>query len=349
MLNICFITPNLGKGGMERVINILSNTLVEKKYNVTIVTLINNQIEYKFNEAIKIIHLNNNYKGGIITKLSILWKLTKTMKVLNPTVVLSFSEVFNPISIIACKFNNLKIYISDRSNPLMKHKMRDVISRKFMYPLADGILAQTELAKSVFIKRKYNRNILILPNPILEFQNKNMNFSNKSVISVGRLIPSKNQKELIDIFDEINMKDWQLIIVGDGELKMFLENYISSRHLENKIFLVGKSDNIEEWLSKGSIFAYVSLTEGFPNALNEGMAYPLASIAYDCPAGVCDLIENEVNGYLIPLKNRSLYRKNLEKLMKSEKLRLEFMKQSLKNRDKYDRHYITEQLLNFIS
>src|SRR5690554_2988429 len=232
MYNICFITPNLGKGGMERVISILSNTLVEKNYYVTIITLINNHVEYEFNERIKVIHLNDIFKGGITAKISILWKLIKTLKKLNPNVVLSFSEVFNPLSIIACKLNNLKIYISDRSNPLMNHKLRDIISRKLIYPIANGILAQTELAKSIFIKKHYNSNILVLPNPIIEFKNNNINSAKKTVISVGRLITSKNHKELIDIFSEINMKDWELIIVGDGELRATLENYISSKNLD---------------------------------------------------------------------------------------------------------------------
>lgn len=348
MYNICFITPNLGKGGMERVISILSNTLVEKNYYVTIITLINNHVEYEFNERIKVIHLNDIFKGGITAKISILWKLIKTLKKLNPNVVLSFSEVFNPLSIIACKLNNLKIYISDRSNPLMNHKLRDIISRKLIYPIANGILAQTELAKSIFIKKHYNSNILVLPNPIIEFKNNNINFAKKTVISVGRLITSKNHKELIDIFSEINMKDWELIIVGDGELRATLENYISSKNLNEKILLPGKSDKIEEWLDKGSIFAFTSLSEGFPNALNEAMAYPLACIAYDCPAGVSDLIINNVNGYLIPIKNKNLYREKLEELMYSEKVRQEFMMQGIKNRDKYNRYYITDMLLEFI-
>ncbi|WP_157279083.1 glycosyltransferase [Proteiniphilum acetatigenes] len=334
---------------MERVISILANVLVKYDYPIAIITLTSDAVEYEIDDRINILHMSNSYNGGMFARINIIKQLYYSLKKIKPVVVIGFGEVFNPVSIITAKMNNLKVFISDRSNPLKKHRKRDEIARKLFYPLADGMIAQTELSKKKISDRRLNNNILILPNPLMEFKNFDIRPNKKAIITVGRLIPSKNQKELIDIFNEINMNDWKLYIVGDGPLKKEITHYISSLHLDGKVILVGKTDNIEKWLGKGSIFAFVSLSEGFPNALNEAMAFPLASIAYDCPAGVRDLIEDKYNGLLIPLGNHTEYRKKLKELMDSEDLRKKLMQNSITNRVKYDKNIISRKLLNFIT
>ncbi|RZK48110.1 MAG: glycosyltransferase family 4 protein, partial [Pedobacter sp.] len=346
MKDVCFVTPGLRRGGMERVLCELANYGVSKGIKVAIICLIPCEIGYELDQKVTVYMPKLTHKRGILFKLKIFQFLFQTLKVLRPSVVLGFSEVFNPLSIVACKLLSIKVYVSDRSNPLRVHKRIDRLLRKFTYPFAMGLIAQTERAKNIFISRKYNTNIKVIPNPIKQFNNDNFNSSLKAIIHVGSLIPRKNQSELIKIFDRAGLQDWKLYLVGNGPMKQDLLHLIKRLNLKERVFLVGEVSNIDEWLSKGSIFAFCSLAEGFPNALNEAMAFPLAVISYDCPTGISELIEDNVNGYIIPMHDQETFCKRLQLLANDEELRLKFMRNSIQNRKKYSSDMIGDMYFN---
>lgn len=342
---IAIILPTLRKGGLERVATILANNFIDKS-SVVLITLVDNTQEYNIDNSIEVIHLNTKqtFNRGLLVL-----KLYRTLRLCKPDSVLSFSEVFNPISILASRLCGINVYVSDRSSPYKKFSKRDNILKKILYPLANGIISQTIIAKNSILKRNLNNNVIVIPNPISKFNNNKKNFKNKVILTLGRLVESKNHIELIKIFHEINIKDWKLIIGGDGPMREVLEEYILKNDLSDNVILVGKVDDIELFFSTGSIFAFTSLSEGFPNALMEGLCYPLASIAYDCPTGVSDLIFDNVNGFLIPLQNKKMYKERLLELINSEDLRYKFMNKSMLLRDKYSQEVIVNQYFNFIT
>lgn len=342
---ICFVVPTLRKGGLERVVSILANNLINVA-NIYIVTLTDDFIEYPLEKPVNVIHLNKNNK---FNRFILVRQLTKVLREIQPDVVIGFSEVFNPVTILSAKYLKLKVYISDRSNPLIDYSLRDAFLKRSTYRFADGIIAQTKLAKSVLLKKRLNSNIAVIPNPISTFKNTKISSASKKIVTLGRLVKTKNHIELIEIFNKINNNEWELIIAGEGDKRNELMNYIDKNKLHNNVHLVGKVDDIEKLFSEASIFAFTSLSEGFPNALMEGMAYPLATIAYDCPAGVSDLIENNINGYLVPLYDKETYKVKLSELMNSESKRIKFMKESIKLRQKYTQQKITEKFHSFIT
>jgi len=343
-----FVIPTLSKGGMERVLSELANNLIKRDLHISIVCLITDNSAYDIDKRIRIIKPNFGYSKGLINKIRVFKFLFNTVKNANADVIVSFSEVFNPLTIAVAKLLNKRVFISDRSSPTLKHTFRDRITRLTTYWLANGMIAQTELAKQIFLKKGYNSNIAVIPNPLKKMNNCSINSDLKGIVTVGRLVDSKNQKELIKLFHEINREDWVLYIVGGGKNYKSLQDQIETLELENKVILTGEIDDVDYWLSKGSIFAYMSLSEGFPNALSEALAYPLASIAYNCEAGVSDLIKNNENGILIDLHDYDNYKTELLQLMDNADWRKELMNESLKNRDKFSGDSITTDFYNFI-
>lgn len=341
---ILFVVPTMRKGGMERVVSLLANNYSINN-NVHIITLTSHIVNYDIDSRVEMKHMS---LLNSTSKILLFKNLIQTFFKLKPDVVIGFSEVFNPLTIIVSKICKLKVFISDRSNPLIRYSFRDKWLKKITYIFADGIIAQTSLAKQVLAKKRLNKNIFVIPNPVSTFINTSINPKNKKIISIGRLIESKNHMELIKIFELTKNNEWELLIAGDGKCKEELQNYIDSKHLNHKVKLLGNIDDIELILNMGSIFAFTSLSEGFPNVILEALCYPLATIAYDCPAGVSDLIENNVNGILIPINNQSKYVKCLNELMDSENDRLKLMTNSLKSRELYEDSKIAEMLLNYI-
>lgn len=89
--------------------------------------------------------------------------------------------------------------------------------------------------------------------------------------NVGRLSDVKNHDFLIDIFSEI-LKEKplsKLIIVGEGDKRLELEEKIKRLNLEDKIFLLGVRDNIHELLCAFDAYVFPSKYEGLSLSLVE--------------------------------------------------------------------------------
>lgn len=346
---ICFVTPTLQMGGMERVVSLISNYAAHNGYDVYIICLMSKKSYYYLDDRVTVIEPAFKYKKGLLNKTKVFCHVSFCLFSVRPNVVLSFSEVFNPLTIISAKLANIPVYISDRSNPKKELSLLTQRLRKSTYPLAKGMISQTELAKTISLNKGYNNNITVIPNPLREINDTIERIKEPIIISVGRLVSTKNYKELIDIFFEIeDEKKWQLWILGDGPDRSDLQEYINELKLNDRVTLFGAVKDVDSYLSKASIFAFPSISEGFPNALSEAIAYPLPCIAYDCPAGPADLIKNEENGFLIPINDRDSFKLHLNKLMKDDILRNRFTNNYKLHREKYHINNISERYLNFL-
>lgn len=346
---VAIIVPTLKMGGMERVVSLVSNYAAKSGYYVSIICLMKSDIEYTIDDRVDVYHPDFYYNRGLIGKFRIFNYLTSTLKQLKPTVALSFSEVFNPLAIFSAKISKTKIYISDRSNPYIKHRLYVNILRRITYPHAHGMISQTKIAKDIALKKKYNNNISVIANPLRSINNPIKPPQRNVIISVGRLVSSKNYSALIDIFSKTHsINEWELWIIGEGPERHLLQKKIDNLGLNYNIKLLGAIKNIDDYLAIASIFAFTSISEGFPNALSEAIAFPLACIAYDCSAGPRDLISHGKNGFLIPLDNEECFVKHLNILMDNKLKRKYFVSEYKKHRDKYHVDNIANRYMSFI-
>lgn len=336
-------------GGMERVASLLSNYAVRSNYEVNVICLMRESIDFKIDSSVIIHEPSFKYKGGFWAKLKIFLYLTSKLKKMTPCSALSFSEVFNPLSVLSGLLSGAKIFISDRSNPYLTHNTSTRFLRRMLYPLSDGMISQTMSAKKVASLRKYNRKIEVIPNPLSDVIDYTTSDKSKIVVSVGRLVPSKNFVSLIHMFLAAdNEAEWKLWILGEGPERERIESVIRSLNLGKRVELFGAVTDINYYLSQASIFAYASISEGFPNALSEALASPLACIAYDCPVGPSDMIENGINGYLVPLNDEKLFVKHLNELMNNQNKRDDFVSNYQAHKSKYEVSHICTRYLDFI-
>lgn len=294
-----------------------------------------------------------NNQMRLISALRTMIFLRSKVFQLNPDTILSFGEVWNNIVLLSLYRTKYSVFVSDRSQPNKRIGRINEFLRRFLYPKAKGIIAQTSYSFENALNKKFNSNIKVIGNPVLGTFNYDYSVNQKIVLFVGRLLKTKNVESLIDIFAQIDDKSWKLVICG-GNLKNenSIEKYkmqVKKLGLETNIVFTGEVQNTEEYYKKASIFVFPSSSEGFPNALAEAIVHGIPSVAFDCIAGPSDIVENDKTGYLVLNNDFMEFKKKLELLMKNSDLREQFHWNCEKMQFKFATESISREYLNFIT
>jgi GalNAc-alpha-(1->4)-GalNAc-alpha-(1->3)-diNAcBac-PP-undecaprenol alpha-1,4-N-acetyl-D-galactosaminyltransferase len=353
---LCLVIPSVQAGGMERVMSELAGYFCQKsKIEVHMVLYGRSpEIFYNVPDNLKI----HKPKTAFNNKLRYIYTcgrfiyLRQRVKKINPDTILSLGEYWNSFVLLALLGLSYPVYISDRCSPGKKFSTFHSILRRVLYPRAEGIIAQTDKAKEMYLTQFKNCNIRVIGNPIREILNGNETVKQDIVLMVGRLIKSKNQDKLIELFLKITIPGWKLVLVGYDHLQQNnydrLKEIITQKHAEHKVFLAGKQADIDTYYTKSKIFAFTSSSEGFPNAIGEAMSAGLPVVAFDCLAGPSEMIKDNYNGFLIPLFDYKQFQEKLELLMRHEDLRDRFGKNASEDIKLFSIKYIGEQYLKFI-
>ena len=105
----------------------------------------------------------------------------------------------------------------------------------------------------------------------------------------GHLAAVKNQAFLIDMMPEIlkRMPNARLLLLGEGEDRLMLEQRISDLQLHEHVFLTGNVRNVNDYLNAMDVFAFPSLYEGMPLSIIEVQSNGL-------PCVISDRVPNDV-------------------------------------------------------
>lgn len=351
MNKVCLVIPALTSGGAERVMSILANHFSKKKeLEVHLILFVKNEMFYELDPSVILHSPRFDYKkfsSGRQT-YEIFFYLRKTLKFIKPKYLLSFGGKYNSFVILSSFGLNIKTFISDRSRPGIKYGFPQDKINKWLYRLSTGIVAQTSAAKEFLFKSTRHRNIKVIPNPVADILNLEIPKEN-IILNAGRFIRSKQQEVLIDIFNRLDNKDWQLWFVGDGQYLDSCKRKVEKLNLAHKVVFWGNQKDVYSFYSKSKVFAFTSNSEGFPNSLAEAMSAGCACIAFDCNAGPADLIEDGVSGMLIENNNAQQYLEGLNKLMADEQLMNNFSKKGAEISKKLSVSKIAEEYLNFIT
>lgn len=353
---IVFVIPSLSTGGMERVMSEVANYIAINTQTDCHLILYgkSREIFYEISPNIKVykpsFEFDDNKRQWMTVKT--MRFIRSTIRDINPDSVLSFGEMWNSLVLLSLVGVKTPIYISDRSAPNISHGIFQDYLRKVLYTRAAGVIAQTYKAKELFKEQFYNKNVTVIGNPIRQIKDTNSIQREKIIVSVGRLITSKNFNRLIEIFHSVENKDWKLIIIGGDSNKQTnsieLKQQINKLCLNDRVILAGTQKNVERYLLKASVFAFTSSSEGFPNVIGEAMSAGLPVVAYDCIAGPSDMVENEKNGFLIPLFDDQTFIERLQYLINNKEEREKMGVAARESIKKFSVDRICEQYYNFI-
>ncbi|MFF8974747.1 glycosyltransferase family 4 protein [Streptomyces sp. NPDC014995] len=155
----------------------------------------------------------------------------------------------------------------------------------------------------------------------------------KVVVAAGRLVPVKRYDLLIEAFALVAAEhpDWQLRIYGKGEEHARLQRLIHDLGLYENAFLMGAAAPMEaEWV-KGSIGAATSSFEPFGMTIVEAMRCGLPVVSTDCPHGPREIIEDGVDGRLVPVGDRDALGAALLELVRDHERRRLMGRKAIEN------------------
>jgi glycosyltransferase involved in cell wall biosynthesis len=110
---------------------------------------------------------------------------------------------------------------------------------------------------------------------------------------------------------------WRLAIVGEGEERENLRRLRDNLLLDERVEFVGQTPDVAVWMARAGLVVQPSRFEGFPNVVLESMGLGAAVISADCPSGPAELIEDGINGRLVPIEDMETLASVMAELMSS--------------------------------
>ncbi|GLV74624.1 glycosyltransferase family 4 protein [Streptomyces hygroscopicus] len=209
-----------------------------------------------------------------------------------------------------------------------------------VYPRLDAVTTVTEADAKTYRSQMRLPGVRIeaVPNSVPEPGLEPADGTGKWVIAAGRLAPVKRYDLLIRAFEKVSAArpDWRLRIYGGGAQHAKLRALIDELGLYNHVFLMGPANPLDPEWAKGSIAAVTSSMESFGMTIVEAMRCGLPVVATDCPHGPAEIIDNGVDGRLVPTGDVDAIAAALLDLMNDDELRQRMGQAALKDSARFD-------------
>ena len=312
-IKVLFILPDLEPGGAQRVIITIFKR-ISREYFDPHLLIINSKgpMRNLLKDDLKIHKLGNRRVRDSI------FHIIRYSHSIRPDVIISTLGHLNLVMSLIKKFLPRKtiLLVREANTPSMSLKYTSNPSLYFslyrlLYHLSDGIICNSYYMKKdmeeLFPRTKAKTVLLRNPVDTRWIREMSGEFTQDypdgvfRLVSVGMLSYQKGFDRILKVLDLALKKvpDLHLTIVGGGiylyELKRLVHNY----GIGSKVTLTGYQTNPYPYIKGAHLFVSGSRWEGMPNAVLESLACGTPVIAFDCPGGISEIINDGKNGWLI--------------------------------------------------
>ncbi|MFF3684699.1 glycosyltransferase family 4 protein [Streptomyces sp. NPDC002187] len=187
--------------------------------------------------------------------------------------------------------------------------------------------------------------VLSIPNSVPEPAVAPSDGTGRTIVAAGRLSAEKQYHVLLDAFAKVAAvrPDWVLRIYGSGDQRERLRARIDELALYNQVHLMGAHSPIEPEWAKGAIAVSTSRHESFGMTLVEAMRCGVPMVSTDCDYGPREIIQDGVDGLLVPVGDVTAIAQGLLRLIDDEGLRRGMAKAAADNARRFDPGVVTKQ------
>lgn len=312
-MKILFCIPMMSNrgGGAERVLALVANGLALRGHDVGICSLDQpgEQSFYPLDPKVRwhaIGARRADSNTAAFDFLSSAWSLRREVRRLSPDLVVGFlPSAFIPLG-IAMFASRTPLVASEHI--VWQHYASRPLQALAMYSMrwaARRITCVSEQARSTF-PTALQRKMDVIPNPVAIDRDGQADVIGQpgaphTLLAVGRLVPQKDHATLIEAFAILKDRfaDWQLRIVGEGEMRPGLERLVAERDLQDCVTLAGTKEDIRSEYLAAQLFVLPSRYESLGLTTVEALTYGLPAVGFsDCP-GTNQLIKPGLNGELV--------------------------------------------------
>ncbi len=271
--------------------------------------------------------LKKKFKFDILA----LFKLIKIIKKEKPDILQTFMFTSNTWGRLAGIFCKVPVIIaSERSADLWKKKHHILIDR-ILLKFTDKIICNCQEVKKIYVNRLGNEKKFEVIYNGLEIEKYERLCENirlkeefgikdeKIILTGGRLSFEKNLETFLYIAKDIKKKFRKIkfIIVGDGEEKGKLLKLTEKLDLKEDVIFTGYRDDLPDLIKISDIVVLISLWEGMPNLIIEGMLCKKAVICSQIGGGK-EIIKDGEYGFLVDPKDKNRIKEKIFFLLENE-------------------------------
>lgn len=378
---VTFVAAGLRCGGIERALVSLAGAMLERGHQVTVITFAPESTDF-FRLAPDAPRVSLNIRLGAPTPLLQLWSTTRArlqalraaIDASQPDVVISHAPQINVPTLLAMRGSVVPVIVTEHGDvpvrpeadrPWLWKKWIWYRLRRYCYPSAFRIVSVSRAIDRSFAWLPAERRAVI-HNPAPSIPAHASTHSALPVgldphrpwmISMGRLSHAKGHDLLLTAFARIapQFPQWQLVIIGDGELRESLHRLADELVHKNQVVFTGALASPFALLGRAQFFVLASRYEGFPMAVAEALACGLPVIATDCPSrprkfgergrvagGIRELVRDGVDGFLVPPEDPDALADAMARWMQSPQERSQMAQQTASGTTRFSRERVIE-------
>lgn len=170
-------------------------------------------------------------------------------------------------------------------------------------------------------------------------------------VALTRYAREKRLDIMIKAFGEATtapgLGDWELHLYGSGDLREELQALVDALGLSGRVRLHDRTNDVSRVLSGAAINLMSSAYEGFPMAVLEASSHGVPTVAFDCSAGMRELVSDST-GALLAQDDVPGFVSALRVLMLDDAERRARGVAAQASVQKYDESHVVEQWLGIL-